>query len=159
VGGFHRTRLSSVMIRGRCSLQGPCSRHEAACSTWLPIVNRPPVRVCQVGAVHHTWWSFTVSISVQYGLGLLRHLRPPSRTLAFSRPPKEGKRGGSSPVPTPETRATRSGLLDAGCPRGQRLPTFGLDTPSTVPLWVWGAAAIFTPPPSRRFQQRFLASA
>jgi hypothetical protein len=43
--------------------------------------------------------------------------------------------------------------------RGQRLPTFGFDRPSTRPLWVWGVSATGTPPASRRCRQRFLAAA
>jgi hypothetical protein len=62
-------------------------------------------------------------------------------------------------VPLPETRATRSGLLDAGGIWGQRLPTCGRVRPSTLPWWVWGVPATGTPPASRRFPQRLLASA
>jgi hypothetical protein len=78
----------------------------------LPFVNLPQVRVCEAVSVHHAWRTFTLSPSLQRGLWLLRRLRPPSRTLAFSCP--VGQRCGSSPVPTSETIATRSSLLYAG---------------------------------------------
>jgi hypothetical protein len=37
------------------------------------------------------WRSFTVSGPLQLGVWLLRRLRPPSRTLAFSRPTQVGQ--------------------------------------------------------------------
>src|SRR6516162_11943099 len=43
------------------------------------------------------WRSFTVSWPLQPGIGLLRRLRPPSRTLAFSRPTKVGQTAYGSP--------------------------------------------------------------
>jgi hypothetical protein len=125
----------------------------------LPFINVPHVRVCPVGSVHHAWRTFTVSRPLRSGLWLLRRLRPPSRTLAFSCPtrvglavwefPSSSIRDASDPSLPPRRRV----------PWGQRLPTCGLDRPRTIPLWVWGVSAIFTPPASRRFQQRFLASA
>ena len=81
----------------------------------LPLVNIPHVRVCLVGSVHHAWQTFTLSSSLQQGVWLLRCLRPPSRTLAFSCPTEVGKARGSSPVPAQQTIATRSCLLYAGC--------------------------------------------
>jgi hypothetical protein len=80
----------------------------------LPIVNVPQVRVSEVVSVHHAWRTFIVSRPLQPGLWLLRRLRPPSRTLALSCPPRQVKRYGSSPVPAQQTRATRSDLLYAG---------------------------------------------
>ena len=124
-----------------------------------PFVNIPHVRVCPVGAVHHAWRTCTVSRPLPPGLWRRRRLRPPARTLALSCPTTEVKRGGISPVPAQQTLATRRGLLSAGCPRGQRLATFGRATPGTLPCWVWGVSATCTPPASRRFRQRFLASA
>jgi len=81
----------------------------------LPIVNVPHVRVCEAVSVHHAWQTFTLSPSLQRGVWLLRCLRPPSRTLAFSCPTEVGKARGSSPVPAQQTIATRSCLLYAGC--------------------------------------------
>ena len=57
------------------------------------------------------WRSFTLSGPLQPDVWLLRRLRPPCRTLAFSRPTRWVMRCGSSPVPTPMPIATRSCLL------------------------------------------------
>ena len=69
------------------------------------------------------WRSFTVSWPLQPGVGLLRRLRPPSRTLAFSRPTKVGQtvlefpssNAGADRVPeVPALRRVVSGTTCAG---------------------------------------------
>ena len=54
-----------------------------------------------------SWRSFVMSVPLQNGFGLLRRLRPLSRTLAFSRPFRV-KRLQSSPIPVESVLATRS---------------------------------------------------
>src|SRR5207245_1637532 len=82
------------------------------------------------------WRPFPLSRPLQPGLWLLRRLRPPSRTLAFSRPLQEVKRYWSSPVPPQETFArsvaacsTPDGLETAPAgnpsPPARRLPFLG----------------------------------
>ena len=60
-----------------------------------------------------SWRTFTMSSSLQAGVGLLRRLRPLSRMLAFSHPFR-AKRCESSPIPNEDVLATRSRLLYAG---------------------------------------------
>lgn len=61
------------------------------------------------------WRTFTLSWPLQPGIWLLRRLRLPCRTLAFSRPTSWVKRYGSSPVPIVDVIAIRSCPLYAGC--------------------------------------------
>ena len=124
-----------------------------------PCGNLPQVRVCSGGAGHHAWRTCTLSPALPRGLWLRRRLRPPARTLACSCPP----RGGLAVWECPSAR-TRDASDPSRPPRrrvpwGHRGPPCGLDTPRTLPFWVWGVSAMFTPPASRRFRQRFLASA
>jgi len=63
-----------------------------------------------------SWRSFVMSVPLQRGFGLLRRLRPLSRTLAFSRP-LWVKRLQSSPIPVESVLATRSmsAIRRVGC--------------------------------------------
>ena len=73
--------------------------------------------------------------------------------------PREGERCGSAPVPTPETRATRSGRLDAGRLGNHACQRADLPGLPPCPCGPGVCPPRFTPPASRRFTQRFLASA
>jgi hypothetical protein len=65
--------------------------------------------------VHSSWQTFTLSGPLQPGLWLLRRLRPPFRTLAFSRPAKAGQAVWEFPNSNArDISATRSCLLYAG---------------------------------------------
>ena len=97
--------------------------------------------------VHSSWRTFTMSGPLQPGPGLLRRLRPPVRTLAFSRPTHMGKAAWEFPNSNArDISVTRSCLLYAGwtgnntCPSDNRqahhLPILGrVSQPlSPVPL-------------------------
>ena len=69
------------------------------------------------------------------------------------------KRCGSAPVPTPETRAPRSGLLDAGRMGHNACQRSDVTGPPPCHVGSGVCHPPCTPPVSRRCQQRFLASA
>jgi hypothetical protein len=70
-------------------------------------------RVCVL--VHSSWRTFTMSRLLQPGFRLLRRLRPPVRTLAFSRPTHVGKAAWEFPNSNArDISVTRSCLLYAG---------------------------------------------
>ena len=73
--------------------------------------------------------------------------------------PTEGKRWRSSPVPTPATRATRRGRLDAGRLGNNTCQRADVPGPPPGPVGSGVCQPPCTPPASRRFTQRFLASA
>jgi len=66
-----------------------CRRRGAPASKGRHLLSSPhPLTSILTGL---PWRSFTLSWPLQPGIGLLRRLRPPSRTLAFSRPTKVGQ--------------------------------------------------------------------
>src|SRR5215213_2191853 len=82
------------------------------------------------------WRSFTMSCPLQPGVGLLRRLRPPVRTLAFSRPPLGGKAAWGFPSSgASDVVATRSCLLYAGWLR-DNAGRFGTRPAPHHPFWV-----------------------
>ena len=82
------------------------------------------------------WQSFTLSRPLQPGIRLLRCLRPPIDSLAFSRPAFAGKADRSSPVPPPVPSSTRSCLLYAGRTSEQPAPENIAGAFAAVPFWV-----------------------
>jgi hypothetical protein len=60
------------------------------------------------------WRTFTLSTRLPHGVWLLRRLRPPSGTLAFSRPAARGYSRVGVPQFQTKIPATRSGLLSTG---------------------------------------------
>ena len=134
------------------SLTGPQWHQERSsrlCPLWLQGPSRLPFSF--------SWRSFTMSRPLQPGLRLLRRLRHPSHTLAFSRP--LAKQGG---IGLPKFRDVRRIKVPLGACRrpGALEQRTSVDTslgPRTVPFGS-GVSATFTCSASRSFKRRFLAS-
>ena len=134
------------------SLTGPQWHQEQSsrlCPLWLQGQSRVPFS--------SSWRSFTVSRPLQPGIRLLRRLRHPSHTLAFSRPLAR-----QSGVGLPKFRDVRrlEVPLGACCRPGAIGTTYRigrLTVPSTIPFGS-GVSATFTCSASRSFTRRFLAS-
>jgi len=77
-----------------------------------------------------------MSLPLQQGVGLLRRLRPLSRTLAFSRLFR-GKRCESSLIPRENVVAPRSCLLYAGWSSETVLHAGLVMKATTAPVWLW----------------------
>jgi hypothetical protein len=77
----------TVLAEPPSSLSGPWSGQ----GQQLPRQPSPRMQRASRVRVFLSWRTFALSAPLQRGLWLLRRLRPPSRTLAFSRPAKTGK--------------------------------------------------------------------
>jgi len=84
-----------------------------------------------------SWRAFTLSASLQRGLRLLRRLRPPLRTLAFSRPVRTGEANVEFPSSNAhDLRVTRSCLLYTGRMMEQHACGKKAAAPSAIPFGV-----------------------
>jgi hypothetical protein len=80
-----------------------------------PCLPSPLIQIVSRLLVLLSWRTFTLSRPLQSGLWLLRRLRPPCRTLAFSRPAKAGIAGWEFPSSNVrDVIATLSCLLHTG---------------------------------------------
>ena len=118
-----------------------------------------------------SWRTFVMSSPLQTGIWLLCRLRPPSCTLAFSRPLRV-KQFRISPVPgrnvlvtlgMPTIRRVVRGILPSVPPvRSSTLGEFSSQAKSdkTCTSTFWSSVSTgFTCNPLRRFNHRFLSSA
>jgi hypothetical protein len=158
---LQRTPLSSAMVADRSSSQGPCHSPGGAWSSeGSPVSTSPrcgvlkPFRYTTPGGPAPCPRHDHEALG-DYAASALPSAPGHGRVL-----PRGGHAVGECPsARPPDLPATRRGLLSAGGTRGPRLATCGRDQPGTLPLWVWGVSATVTPPASRRFRQRCLASA
>jgi len=104
----------------------------------------PLIQGASRGRVLLSWRSFTMSRPLQPGVGLLRRLRPPARTLALSRPAAAGPVSWEFPSSgTRDVIVTGSCLLYAGRIRDNTERCVGRSAPRH-PFWV-GCISHFHP--------------